>query len=81
MSIQVNSHARLNWTVEDLNGKLGLETTNCRPWDSSSGIDGINIGMADAVKGKAALWISVEEAKSLRDWLVKTLPDDSGADE
>jgi hypothetical protein len=70
MSIQVNSHCRLNWTLEDLNGKFALETTDTLRGD----VDGINIGLADAVKDKASLWISVEEAKSLRDWLVKSLP-------
>ena len=74
MSISINSHRRLNWTLEDLNGKVALEPTDCRPGDSSSGIDGINIGLADGAKGKASTWMSVEEAKSLRDWLVKTLP-------
>ena len=74
MNIQVNTHSRLNWTLEDLNGKVAVETTDRRPGDASSGIDGINIGVTDGAKGKASTWISVEEAKSLRDWLVKTLP-------
>jgi hypothetical protein len=75
MSISINAHQRLNWTLEDLNGKVALETTDRRPGDASSGIDGINIGAADPVYGgKATVWLSVEEAKSLRDWLVKSLP-------
>ena len=74
MSISINAHQRLNWKLEDLNGKIAMETTECRPGDVSSGIDGINIGVADGAKGKASTWMSVEEAKSLRDWLVKSLP-------
>ena len=70
MSISINAHSRLNWKLEDLNGKLALEPTDTPRGD----VDGLNIGLADAVKGKATLWISVEEAKSLRDWLVKSLP-------
>ena len=74
MSISINDFRRLNWTLEDLNGKVVLETTDRRPGDASSGIDGINIGVADPTKGKASVWMSVEEAQSLRDWLVKSLP-------
>jgi hypothetical protein len=74
MSISINSFRRLNWTLDDLNGKVAVETTDRRPGDASSGIDGINIGVADGAKGKASTWMSVEEAQSLRDWLVKSLP-------
>jgi hypothetical protein len=75
MSISINSFRRLNWTLEDLNGKVVVETTDSRPGDASSGIDGINIGVADPTYGgKATVWMSVEEAQSLRDWLVKSLP-------
>jgi len=72
MSISINAHQRLNWTLEDLNGKVALETTNT--YTRQNNIDGINIGVADPTKGKATVWMSVEEAKSLRDWLVKSLP-------
>jgi len=44
------------------------------PGDASSGIDGINMGVVDPTKGKASVWMSVEEARSLRDWLDKSLP-------
>ena len=70
MSIQVNSFQRLNWSLQDLGGTVTLETTDALGIAS----DGINIGVTDAVKGKASVWMSVEEAKSLRDWLVKSLP-------
>ncbi len=75
MSISINSFRRLNWTLEDLNGKVAVETTDRRPGDASSGIDGINIGVKDPGDGSnASIWMSVEEAQSLRDWLVKSLP-------
>lgn len=70
MSISINAHRRLNWTLEDLNGKVALETSN----DLRGGIDGINIGVADGAKGKASTWMSVEEAQALRNWLNATLP-------
>lgn len=70
MSIQVNTHCRLNWTLEDLNGKVALETTETLRRD----IDGINICVADGAGGKATTWMSVEEAQKLRDWLNITLP-------
>jgi hypothetical protein len=69
MIIQVNSHQRLNWTLEDQSDKVVLESSN----DGSGAIDGIIIGVADR-KGKASTWLAIDEAKSLRDWLVATLP-------
>jgi hypothetical protein len=70
MSISINAHYRLNWTLEDLNGKVVLEPTKNIRGD----IGGINIGVADPTNGKATLWLCVEEAQSLRDWLVASLP-------
>jgi hypothetical protein len=67
--IQVNTHSRINWTLEDLNGKVALETTNtCR-----GDLDGFNITVKGATRGSGETWMSREEVESLRDWLNKAL--------
>jgi hypothetical protein len=67
--IQINTHCRINWTLEDLNGKVALETTNtCR-----GDLDGFNITVKGAVRSSGETWMSKEEAESLRDWLNKAL--------
>lgn len=69
MSISINTHKRLNWTLEDKHGKIVLEPTQI----PSREIDGLNIGVDDRMD-KISIWISLSEAQSLRDWLNTTLP-------
>ena len=69
MSIQINSHQRKNWTLEDLNGKVALEATNTLRGD----LDGINILVRAPGVYAGETWMSKEEAASLRDWLNKAL--------
>jgi hypothetical protein len=67
--ININHHCRINWTLEDLNGKVALETTNtCR-----GDLDGFNITVKGATRGSGETWMSKEEAESLRQWLNKAL--------
>lgn len=71
--ISINAHRRVNWTLEDLNGKVALEATDKRPGDSMSGIDGFNIVVKAPGIYPGETWLSLEEAKSLRDWLNEAL--------
>jgi hypothetical protein len=67
--IQINAHARVNWTLEDLNGKVALETTYTR----LGTLDGVNILVRAPGVYAGETWMSKEEAASLRDWLNKAL--------
>lgn len=66
--ISINTHKRLNWTLEDRNGKVALEAT-----DSAGKQDGFNIMVKAPGRYNGETWLSLEEAKSLRDWLNKSL--------
>ena len=67
--ISINHHQRINWTLQDLNGKVALETTNtCR-----GDLDGFNITVKGATRGSGETWMSREEAESLRNWLTDAL--------
>jgi len=66
-TISINAHKRINWTLEDNNGKVALEAT-----DSAGTFDGFNISARES-GSVGPTWLSLEEAKSLRDWLNKAL--------
>lgn len=66
--IQINTHKRVNWTLEDAHGKLMLDAT-----ESASELDGFNIHLKVPGQGLGETWLDVQEAISLRDWLIKSL--------
>jgi hypothetical protein len=69
MSIQVNPHGRSLWRMD-----VGEACCIALPSVANSGKeDGIMVKVAMGGK-HAEVWLETEEAKSLRDWLVKTLP-------
>jgi hypothetical protein len=68
--IQINAHARVNWTLEDKGSRVSVEATYNRLGD----LDGFNVAAKPPfVCASDEAWISLEEAKSLRDWLNKAL--------
>lgn len=70
--IQINSFKRVNWTLEDRAGKVALEATN----SGRGNMDGFNIHVKAPGTYEGETWLSLEEAKSLRDWLNKSLDND-----
>jgi hypothetical protein len=66
--ISINNHQRINWKLEDRNGKVALEAT-----DSAGTLDGFNIIVKAPGRYEGETWLSLEEAKSLRQWLNKAL--------
>jgi hypothetical protein len=67
--IQINTHQRVNWTLEDKNNTVALDATYNRLGEP----DGFNITVKDYSGPFGNAWLSLEEAKSLRQWLVKAL--------